>query len=190
MLVVALASTPQAAREEPMIIDDRRHSDLRSSLGTHWRAVTDRVMGGLSDARLKADVIDGRPCLRLRGAVSLANNGGFVQMSLDLDPDGALDASAYRGVMLEVRGNGETYNLHLKTDDVQLPWQSYRARFQAAPQWQRVHLPFSGFTAHRIERALDLRRLRRLGLVAIGREMEADLCVGRIELYDGVGGEP
>ena len=180
MLVPVLAAT---AVEKPMIIDDRRHDDARSALGTPWRVVTDRVMGGVSEARLDTDVVDGRPCLRLRAAVSLANNGGFAQMTLDLDPGGALDASDYEGVLIEVLGNAETYNVHLKTDDVRRPWESYRAEFLAPARWRRVHLPFGSFRAHRLEAPLDPSRLRRIGLVAIGREMDANLCVARVELY-------
>jgi hypothetical protein len=190
LLLVLMAGAAGGVGEAPMIIEDRRHDDRRSALGTPWRAVTDGVMGGLSQARLDTAEIDGRPCLRLRGEVSLANNGGFVQMTLDLDPEAPLDASSYEGVLLEVRGNGATYNVHLKTEDVRLPWQSYRAGFQAPARWERIRLPFDAFSAHRIDAPLDRRRLRRLGLVAIGREMEADLCVARVELYrDGGGGD-
>jgi len=190
LMVGLLAGTAPGAREAQMIIDDRRHDDRRSALGTAWRAVTDGVMGGLSQARLDTGEIDGRPCLRLRGQVSLANNGGFVQMVLDLDAEGPLDASGYEGVLIEVRGNGETYNVHLKTADVRLPWQSYRAGFQAPARWERIRLPFDVFSAHRVDAPLDTGRLRRLGLVAIGQEMEADLCVARVELYGDGGGDP
>ncbi|RPH72296.1 MAG: CIA30 family protein, partial [Hyphomicrobiales bacterium] len=38
------------------------------------------------------------------------------------------------------------------------------------------------FTAHRTEIPLDLRRLRRLGLVAIGRAFAADLALAHLRL--------
>ena len=59
----------------------------------------------------------GRPCWCLQGEVSLANNGGFVQASLDLGASEVLNAGAYRGFELDVCGNGETYNLHVRTGD-------------------------------------------------------------------------
>ena len=37
----------------------------------------------------------------------LENNGGFIQMALDLGPEGrTLDASSYAGVLLVARSNG------------------------------------------------------------------------------------
>ena len=93
------------------------------------------------------------------------------------------DASAYAGIELAVLGNGEDYNLHLCTPDTTLVWQSYRATFDTAPTWQTLRLPFAGFRPHRIDQALDLTRLRRLGIVAIGRPMQADVCIARLNLY-------
>lgn len=94
-----------------------------------------------------------------------------------------MDASGYLGFEIEVYGNGEQYNLHLRTADTVIVWQSYRASFEALPRWQTVRLPFTAFQAHRIDVSLDLRCLKRIGLVAIGREFTADLCVGRVSLY-------
>ena len=116
---------------ETYLIDDRASGDLRTSIGTQWRFVTDGVMGGKSDGRLDATSRDGRNCLQLQGTVRLENNGGFIQASLEI-PDTIVDiASEYTGVMLEVAGNEQTYNLHLRTGDLWLPWQSYRSSFTA-----------------------------------------------------------
>lgn len=167
----------------PLLLDDRRSADLCANNGACWRLVTDGVMGGVSDGRLQPAQIDGRSCLRLTGEVSTLNNGGFIQASLDLDAAGLLDARAYRGIEIDVYGNDETYNLHLRTADTRIVWQSYRASFQAPPRWQTVRLPFAELQPHRIEEPLDLSRLRRLGLVAIGREMQADLCIARVSFY-------
>ena len=120
----------------------------------------------------------------MQGAVSLANSGGFVQIALDLgDAGGPVDATSWAGIQLDVIGNGETYNLHLRTMDLQRPWESYRQSFQAPTNWSRIKLPFSGFTPHRTERALRLSRLRRLGIVAIGREFDADIAISDIRFY-------
>jgi len=148
-----------------------------------WRLITDGVMGGLSSGTLRAARIADRACLRLRGQVRLDNNGGFVQMASDLNGGAPLDASAYRGLAIDVHGNGQGYKLHLRTDATTLPWQSYRADFTAGPQWERLHIPFADFRPHRLDAPLDTRRLRRLGLVAIGSAFEADLCLARLALY-------
>lgn len=165
----------------PLIIDDRSRDDLLASNQYGWRVFTDRVMGGVSSANVIPTVVDGLRCVRLRGQVSLENNGGFVQASLDLGE--ALDGSAYRGIELKVCGNGEIYNLHLRTDDTCIVWQSYRASFQAGTHWQTIRLAFDDFEPHRIDIPLDRSRLRRLGVVAIGRAMQADICLAGISLY-------
>jgi len=167
----------------PLILDDRSSGMLIASIGTSWRVITDTVMGGVSSGILTPTVKEGRNCLWLTGEVSLENNGGFVQASLDLNESGLLDASGYTGIELEVFGNGEIYNLHLRTDDTRIVWQSYRASFQARPCWQNLKLPFDSFQPHRIDKPLDKSRLRRLGVVAIGRRMQADLCIARLALY-------
>ncbi len=167
-----------------MLVDDFRRDDLVSTLGTPWRGVSDRVMGGVSEETLRIDEQEGRRCLRLSGQVRLENNGGFIQMALDLDGKGGyLDASRFSGFRLLVYGNGERYSVHLRTADVARPWQSYRAHFEAPPEWREIRLPFDEFTPHRLEAPLDLTRLRRIGIVAIGRAFYADLCLGEIAFY-------
>ena len=172
-----------ASAADTLPIDDFAVADGPSRLGTPWRLVTDGVMGGLSAGGLSFGQIDGRRALCLRGEVRLENNGGFVQAALDLAPEEDLDASAYTGIQLLVRGNGETYNLHLKTGDLLLPWQSYRSSFQTGPEWREIRLPFGGFEPHRIGVPLNTGHLRSLGLVAIGRAFSAELCVAEVGLY-------
>ena len=167
-----------------MLIDAVERDDLVSALGTSWRSVSDRVMGGISQASLHVDTHAERRCLRLKGDVRLENNGGFVQMALDLAPAGAaVDASSFSGVRLVVAGNTEAYSVHLRTADVSRSWQSYRAHFLTTPAWREFRLPFTQFTPHRLEAAFDPGALRRIGLVAIGRPFHADLCVAEIALY-------
>ena len=158
--------------------------DFVSKLGTRWRAVSDQVMGGVSQVSLAYGVVDGKSCLRLTGDVRLDNNGGFIQAALDLAPRGqTLDASAFAGIRLDVRGNSQQYSLHVRTPDAVRPWQSYRAHFSAGPAWGAVDLPFATFVPHRLESVLDTKHLVRIGLVAIGREFSADLLIARISLY-------
>jgi hypothetical protein len=182
LLVGLFCSVPRAS-EVLMIIDDRSRSDLMATAGTPWRGFSDRVMGGISRETVAADQIEGRPCVRLTGEVRLENNGGFIQMALDLSSRGELDASTYTGLRLLVLGNGETYNVHLRTADTKLPWQSYRASFTATEHWCEVRLPFSEFHPYRLSAPLDSSRLQRLGLVAIGRAFHADLCVAEVALF-------
>lgn len=115
----------------------------------------------------------------MHGDVSLENNGGFVQIAIDLAPDGtAVDASAWQGIELDVFGNGEAYGIHLRAEDLTRPWQSYRQSFRADPQWRIIQFRFVDFVPYRTEAPLDTRRLRRIGVVAIGRAFSADVAVG------------
>jgi hypothetical protein len=174
---IAMADTPQ-------IIDALDQPHPRATVGTRWELIADRVMGGVSSGAISRETVAGRPALRMQGEVSLENNGGFIQVALDLSPAGAaIDASAWTGIEIDVLGDNERYNLHLRTADVVRPWQSYRAEFLATPEWRTIQLPFRSFDAHRIDAPLDLTRLRRLGVVAIGRRFAADVAIGGLRFY-------
>ncbi len=169
--------------EEILVIDERRSNSFQSDLGSSWRLISDSVMGGISNGSLTLDYVDGKACLRLQGTLRLENGGGFIQAALDVSQTQASDASGFRGAVLEVYGNDQVYNLHLRTEDIRLPWQSYRASFLAPPRWQCLKLPFEAFTGYRVSKKLDTGHLRRIGIVAIGREFKADLCIAKIALY-------
>ncbi len=173
-----------AESDEMLTLDDFSRDDLISNLGTPWRGFSDQVMGGISQETLALTEIAGRRCLRLTGDVRLENNGGFIQMALDMAPDGrTFDASSYEGVLLTARGNGERYGAHLRTPACVRPWQSYRASFVAEPEWREIKLPFDRFEPYRLTEVLDIDQLRRLGLVAIGRAFYADLAISAVGLY-------
>jgi hypothetical protein len=164
------------------IIDALDQEPPRATIGTRWELIADRVMGGVSSGELTREHVGGRAALRMRGDVSLENNGGFVQIALDLAPGGGVvDARGWTGIEIDVFGNDERYNLHLRTADVVRPWQSYRAEFIAGPEWRTIRLPFATFEPHRIDAPLDPARLRRLGIVAIGRAFTADVAIGRLQ---------
>ncbi|WP_415402091.1 CIA30 family protein [Tateyamaria sp. SN3-11] len=148
-----------------------------------WEYVADTVMGGVSRGRAEAVVVDGRAATRLSGTVSLDNNGGFVQIAFDLADGAVFDASGYSGIALDVRGNGETYDLRLRTDALTRPWHSFRTAFTAPATWTTIRIPFADVTAHRTEASFDPARLRRIGILAIGRKMEADIAVSAVRLY-------
>ena len=166
------------------IIDalDRPHPAATN--GAAWALISDRVMGGASTGRMTREAVAGRPALRMQGAVSLENDGGFLQVALDLSAGGGtVDASGFDGVEIDVIGDGESYNLHLRTADIARPWQSYRFAFEAGPAWLTIRAPFAAFAPHRIETPLDPTRLRRLGVVAIGRAFDADVAIGGARFY-------
>ena len=166
------------------VIDDLSEPPPQASNGASWQLITDGVMGGISEGTMRREGVQGRKAIRMQGDVNLENNGGFIQIALDLAPNGAaLDASDWSGIEIDVVGNGECYNLHLRTADVMRPWQSYRQAFVASRTWQTCRLPFVRFDAYRIDAMLDLTSLRRIGIVAIGRAFHADIAVGGARFF-------
>jgi len=150
---------------------------------SRWRLFTDTVMGGVSSGDVLVDEVAGRRCLHIQGRVRLENNGGFVQIATDLGRDEQRAMVAYDGLALDVYGNDETYNVHLRTEGMRYPWQSYRASYIAGPDWQTVLLPFAEFEPYRVEGELNPAQVRRIGLVAIGRAFDADFCIASVRLY-------
>lgn len=152
-------------------------------LDPDWEYVADTVMGGVSTGQATAVDVDGRHAMRLQGDVSLDNNGGFVQMAFDLSEDGVFDASAYDGIWLELKGNGERYDLRLRTDELTRPWHSFRTEVIAFEPWATIRIPFASFEAHRTDVVFNPARLRRVGILGIGREFHADVFVSQIGFF-------
>lgn len=162
------------------VLDDRSSGTFTASGGATWRCFTDAVMGGISTGWMSVERVDGREALGLRGQVSLAHNGGFVQMALDLP---APPADGVQGIELDVHGNGRRYGLHLRTADMTAPWQAWRAGFDAPPHWRTLRLPFGTFEPYRTPGALDPARVRRIGLLAIGEPGAVALNLGRLAFW-------
>lgn len=167
---------------EPLI-DDFSRSDLASN-GQRWRYFSDRVMGGVSTGRAEHAEVDGRRALRLEGSVSLDNNGGFIQVALDLAEERrGLDARSFSGVAITLRGDGGALAINLRTADLRYPWQSYRHRIASSAGWETYRCPFAGFEANRTDRPLDSGRLRRIGLIAIGEARRVDVAISDLRFY-------
>ena len=184
MVLVVIPNGPTHGQETYMLIDDFSDATLTSKLGTQWRGVSDQVMGGISNVTVTRGSEVDRHFLRLSGDVRLENNGGFIQAAVDLTPTREyFDASGYSGIRLVVRGNGEQYSVHLRTPDNIRPWQSYRAQFIAGETLNIVDIPFSDFSAYRTEVPIDISKLLRIGIVAIGRAFQADLSIYEVGFY-------
>ncbi len=172
------------AVQNQVLIDDFATKGQKSALGAKWAFLTDRVMGGVSTGKMQFEEHEGRQCLRLTGSVKLDNNGGFVQARVALQPRGRnFDARAFEGIVLRVKGNGESYAVHLRTRDTRFPWQYYGAAFETNGQWQEIKVPFAQFTTSAARAPLNLEGLRSVGIVTSKKEFDADLRVDRIAFY-------
>jgi hypothetical protein len=107
-------------------------------------------------------------------------------MALDLPSKILNGIDRYQGIEIDIAGNGERYNLHLRTSDLWLPWQSYRAELNTGAAWSRIRIPFREFRPYRTGKPLEISRLTSVGIVAIGRDFFADFCLGSISLYKDI----
>jgi hypothetical protein len=172
------------AEEIDFLLDDFSSDDRRSLIGTPWEGFTDQVMGGVSEMTSGVQESGDGPALRMHGAVSLENNGGFIQMRLDLANSGTFDGSSYTGFVLEARAVGDHYYLHARTPQTTAPWAHFAASLPVTEEWELVHVPFSAFEPQNARAAsLDTGRLHSVAIVAGKQDFTADIWVRRIGLY-------
>jgi hypothetical protein len=158
---------------------------FNSDSGKYWQYVSDRVMGGVSDGQVNLEQDGEMYYARLTGNVSTRNNGGFIQLRSGISfANSEKDGKNLQGVRLNVRGNGETYEIHITTNDRTYRGDYYSATFKADFDWKMIDLPFNKFKRKRSNNTkLDAQNITRLGIVAYGREYVADISVSTIEFY-------
>lgn len=181
-LIATLITMNVFADNNSLVIEDFQSPDP-SEYSSEWRLVEDGVMGGVSKGDMEWAVVQDKRCLRLTGVVSTQNNGGFIQLNRTVDKDLAKLFPGYTGIELEVLGNNESYNVHLKQRGMFLPWQSFRSTLVAKDEWQQVKVPFASFTPYKTSQKLKPEKINQLAIVGIGREFNADVCLATIRLY-------
>ena len=166
----------------PLMADDMMIDDFKQAPETRWRFFADTVMGGVSSGSLRFASDSDPSFARLAGRVSTENNGGFIQMRVAL-PQGAPAGS--EGVRLVVRGNDQRYFIHLRTIGSMLPWQYYQSGFDTSGAWTEIRLPFSSFkpSGGMLRRAPRAGGLKSLGIVAYGRDHDAEIDVREVGFY-------
>ncbi len=104
-----------------------------------WQAVSDNVMGGVSDGRFK---LTANGILEFSGKLSLENNGGFA--SVRTKPTD-LDINAGDTIVVRVKGDGREYVLNIYTKSRRMAF-SYRAPLPTTKdEWTEVSLPLGEF---------------------------------------------
>ena len=181
---LAKEATTEPATGQRLVLSSFIDGDVYVLDGGGWRGFSDRVMGGISNANLEQDSVEGKGCIRLTGNVTRESNGGFIQMALSFGRNyQAFDASDYRGIELLVHGNNEDYNVHIRTSDCRWYDQSYRATIFAKPEWQRIQVPFEAFEGNRLNVPMDTSTLNRIAILGWMREFDADVSLAEIALY-------
>ena len=153
--------------------------------GRYWQYVSDQVMGGVSVGKVTLEQDGEMYYARLTGNVSTANNGGVIQLRTGISfANSEKEGKNLQGVRLNVRGNGETYDIHIITNDRAYYGDYYSATFQADSDWKMIDLPFNTFERKRYNTSkLDAKNIRSFAIAAYGRNFTSDVSVSTIEFY-------
>ncbi|MEM9577634.1 MAG: CIA30 family protein [Pseudomonadota bacterium] len=176
------AATLLAGLAMPGLAAERVLEDFTSNPEQRWDYVADTVMGGVSEGQAIMAKIDGKPGMHLTGEVSTKNNGGFIQVRRFL-PDGLPEGTA--GLEMEVRGNGESYYVYLRTTETTRQWFFYNVAFSTTSKWETIRIPIEAFKrshAH-LSEEIDPQEVISIHLAAYGKDYEADLMVREIRLF-------
>ena len=156
-----------------------------SNSGQYWQYSSDRVMGGISNGQVKLEQDGDLIFAKLAGDVSTQNNGGFIQLRTGMSlADTEKNGNSLQGVRLNVRGNGETYHIFIRTNETRSYSDYFSATFTTNDNWQMIDLPFSIFERKRSKKSvLKANAINSFGIVAYGRDFTADVSVSTIEFY-------
>lgn len=177
VLILFMTFLSPTSKSEEILVDMFDEPSL-------WRFIGDDVMGGVSTGNIsfeKNEVGESLGCLK--GVVSTANNGGFIQIRKEItktDRKVLKDASA---IIVEARGNDDKYFIHLRTKGMLMPWTYYYVSFIASRDSREFIFPLSKFKASGRFLGRDFPRggeLKSLGIVAYGKDYEAELCVNKV----------
>ena len=151
----------------------------------YWQYISDQTMGGVSDGQAILDKDGDMIFARLTGNVSTANNGGFIQIRTNFSFVDLINTNKdLKGVLLNTKGNGETYHIFIRTSEDRSYRDFYSATFTANDNWEIVDLPFAEFKHRYSNRSLDGNDIRTFGIVAYGRNFYSDVSVSEISFYD------
>ena len=172
-----LLTLSQNAMAETKLLDD-----FKNNPEDRWRFIADTVMGGISTGQLSFSADDTVNFARMVGKVSTENNGGFIQFRRSLI--NGLPANA-EGLRLSLRGNGQKYFVHIRTKGSFLPWQYYQKSFVADEDWSETTFLLDEFRPSGVllRKTIDPKSIRSIGIVAFGRDHEAEIDVRRISFF-------
>tara|TARA_B100001123_G_C15067201_1_gene930124 strand:- start:321 stop:821 length:501 start_codon:yes stop_codon:yes gene_type:complete len=166
-----------------VFILDSLDSPGLTTQGNRWQFFTDGVMGGKSSGKVNIDYIEGIKCYRMTGNVTTENNGGFIQMRVQIQPP--IPSNEYKGIYLKVFGNNLKYAVHIRTPYTKLPWQYYNAKFLAKNKWEKISLPFMNFKKSNFyqPKQFNYHKIKTIGVVAGFNNFKADISVSEIGFY-------
>ena len=166
-----------------MFILDNLKNPGTTIQGEKWKFFTDDVMGGRSSGESTIAEYKEKKCYRMTGNVTTKNNGGFIQMRVEIIPP--LLSFKYAGVYLNAFGNNHQYAIHIRTPLTIAPWQYYTSSFLLKDQWTDIKLPFVNFKKSNFyqPKSLLFHQIKTVGIVAAFDDFYADIAVSEIGFY-------
>jgi hypothetical protein len=145
-----------------------------------WKFISDQVMGGVSSGEASYSKLNNENQAYISGNVSTKNNGGFIQIRRSLTDVNLKNAQS---IKINASGNNQEYFLHLRTKGTLLPWQYYQLRFKVQKNFQNYNLRITDFkrSSFFISKNIIPEKITSIGIVAFGRDHEADLKIKNIE---------
>ncbi len=151
-----------------------------ANANARWYVVNDSVMGGISNSQ----VLYENDNLVFTGNVSLANNGGFASIRTLLD----VQSQDITKIMLRIKGDGQTYQLRLRTNEY-MDGAAYTRSFSTTKsEWLNIEFLPEDFQLTYRGRLLEqqptinFKDIKQLGFMIAGKQAgEFRLEVGKIE---------
>ena len=155
--------------------------DNLDNIRGNWSAISDNVMGGISEVNFYEIEEDGKKFYRLEGQVSTENNGGFIQSVVRINNS----AEDFNGIRVQARGSKDGYYLWIRTPACRFPWDRYIAYFEPSNEWSSIEIPFSGLKKSNfyMPKKMNSSRIKTIALAAYGKDFDARLDIGNIEFY-------
>ena len=178
-LIIMIAINSKVIATEDILFPFNSNSEK------YWQFISDQVMGGVSNGKVIFEQDGEMYYARLTGNVSTKNYGGVIQLRAAISfADAEKDGKSLQGVRLKVRGNGETYDIHILTNDMAYFGDFYSATFQADTDWNMIDLPFNTFKRKRFNASkLDAKNIKSFAIAAYGRDFTSDISISTIEFY-------
>jgi hypothetical protein len=133
--------TPLPAIKAQELIDDFESANGRSSIDTLWVNSTDRGVDATKMLFGRVTRKSGDHALSVTARMSEKDRAfGRADIPLSRGAIEPVDASAYRGVRFDARGDGD-YQLIVSAYDAD----EFHAPFKASPQWRTIRIDFSSF---------------------------------------------
>lgn len=145
-------------------VSDFDSGTLLAARGMTWLPTSDRVLGGKSGAALSqiaAGAGGSAGAMRVDGTVAAGAQWPWAGVMLNpgSEPMASVNASQWKELVFQVRGDGREYNVMLFSGVEQQMIPSM-VKIQPGRQWQEIRLPLSGFAGS------DLDRLRAIAITA------------------------